>query len=419
VLKSKLAAFAGIAALTACPGGSFLADCEPACRSGYVCDGGECIADDTCEPACRSGYMCMGGTCVAQGSAGGGERELLDLPDVSMGGDTFADIALDVPSGVTSFYVTATSKQTSDLTGLMQMTAPNGSTLYANGQGGSLFRPYPTAGRFSLLFPNTPHLTIQPGRYQLRFATNADFVVPWEVHALFKRDRRSGGTIQANLYFVGVPNINAASAAQDQQCQWILSELQRIYRDAGIEIGNFRYIDATPEQAQRLGVINSIEGAGNELEQLVAIADGDSQNEGFNFLLVNSIEVGNDGLVILGIAGGIPGRVSVRGKTHGGVAVSFGGYREQPETVVTVMAHEAGHYLGLFHTSEQDGSESDPLDDTPICDTSRDADRNGIVTAEECAGLGTDNMMFWFANPGTKHFSRDQSFVLNHNPAVR
>lgn len=43
-----------------------------------------------------------------------------------------------------------------------------------------------------------------------------------------------------------------------------------------------------------------------------------------------------------------------------------------------VLAHEAGHYLGLFHTSEMTGTVFDPLSDTPECDpTILAAGRNG------------------------------------------
>jgi hypothetical protein len=65
--------------------------------------------------------------------------------------------------------------------------------------------------------------------------------------------------------------------------------------------------------------------------------------------------------------------------------------------VADTMAHEAGHYLGLRHPNERDGNMFDLLTDTPECGNDRDADRDGMVSYVECAGLGGDNLMFWLA----------------------
>ncbi len=58
--------------------------CIPACRAGYTCNRGECVAwsgeappavpapaSSECIPACRGGYVCSDGACVGEGEAAG------------------------------------------------------------------------------------------------------------------------------------------------------------------------------------------------------------------------------------------------------------------------------------------------------------------------------------------------------------
>ena len=62
------------------------------------------------------------------------------------------------------------------------------------------------------------------------------------------------------------------------------------------------------------------------------------------------------------------------------------------------LAHEVGHYLGLFHTAEKDGMLYDTLDDTP----------------EDAGG----NFMFWSYSPEQTEISEDQSHILRSHPLV-
>ena len=64
-----------------------------------------------------------------------------------------------------------------------------------------------------------------------------------------------------------------------------------------------------------------------------------------------------------GISGGIPGPPRP-GTPRSGVAVSVELAGNDSDVLAHVMAHEGGHFLGLFHTVEFFGAE-DPLPDTP------------------------------------------------------
>ena len=91
-------------------------------------------------------------------------------------------------------------------------------------------------------------------------------------------------------------------------------------------------------------------------------------------------------------------------------------------------AHEMGHQLGLFHTTEQGGIEFDIITDTAECaKSSRDNDSNGEMSAEECDGYGANNVMFWTpwstasrsAGKKQETLSSHQQHVLKYSPLAQ
>lgn len=76
------------------------------------------------------------------------------------------------------------------------------------------------------------------------------------------------------------------------------------------------------------------------------------------------------------------------------------------------IGHELGHQLGLFHTTEGDGSQHDPIGDTPECRANGEADPDRCPDGEL--------MMFW--TPGSRpqtRISATQAEVMRRNPAAR
>ena len=90
-------------------------------------------------------------------------------------------------------------------------------------------------------------------------------------------------------------------------------------------------------------------------------------------------------------------------------------------------AHEMGHQLGLFHTTENGGTVFDIITDTAECAISLDNNNNGQVSAEECDGYGANNVMFWTSwstasrAAGKKQWtlSSNQQHVLKYSPIAR
>ncbi|MGJ4752971.1 M43 family metalopeptidase leptolysin [Leptospira kmetyi] len=143
---------------------------------------------------------------------------------------------------------------------------------------------------------------------------------------------------------------------------------------------------------------------------------------------------------ILGISSGIPG-IPVTGTPKSGMIVFIENHRTATGCGTTgqdltctsdqiflakTIAHEGGHYLGLYHPVEKDvvkGRYSlDPLPETPEC---RDQNGNNLVGLGECLGdgfynSGGLNLMFWAGNPtiNQTQLTGEQGWVLRSHPLV-
>ena len=131
-----------------------------------------------------------------------------------------------------------------------------------------------------------------------------------------------------------------------------------------------------------------------------------------------------------GVSGGLPGRIGIASSWNG--VLNFLTAHATGTTLNTQLlgetaAHEMGHWLGLYHTSESTGTSFDPLSDTAECPISRDNDSDGKVYPEECDGYGADNVMFWTAwstssqAAGKKQetISSEQKYVLKYSPIAK
>ena len=124
---------------------------------------------------------------------------------------------------------------------------------------------------------------------------------------------------------------------------------------------------------------------------------------------------------------GIPGSMKIANSWNGvlnSLTTHATGSTLNSQLLGETAAHEMGHQLGLFHTSESVGTRFDILSDTPECPISRDSNSSGIVSAEECDGYGGDNLMFWTtwssssqaAGKTQETLSSHQQHVLKYSP---
>jgi hypothetical protein len=378
--------------------------CLPRCEN-YSCGAGE-----TCDSSvgiCTEGGPTSGAAQVDQRSLG---TFVLGPSDASS-----RTVSVQVPPDAVSYsLVLNASTQTKFV--LTKVVAPGGAVvLDISDFRGSAFKWQDVfeSGVSGLLFPNAPRLTLIPGTYQLTFAASVEAEVSFA--SLVKRQTGviQNGSLPIVIWFTRNQFLNARTAQTDPRFQEALNGFVQIYAGAGITLGPVTYLDITGAAATQYAVIDEF----SELDGLFAQADM-SDAQAVHLFMIEQATGELDGL--LGIAGGIPGPPAYPGLVHSGVAVALAFLSENVDIFAETMAHEAGHFLGLYHLSERSGFSHDPLLDTPECSTQDDRNNDGIISATECQGKGTDNLMFWSAsNVRQRVVTNDQRFVLTRNPSVR
>lgn len=262
--------------------------------------------------------------------------------------------------------------------------------------------PTPVA---SFVLPVSAETLPQPGCLALLPVADGDLSgEQGEVHFV---SRRYAGTGQLTLNLVVVDGVMIDQADLDAAVQ-VMSALYENNNSATIA-GTTRIDLVTNDgpfiPVQGSGVTNlrgsMLEGEANRL----------------NLFFISDF---TDAPGTLGIAAGVPGPNGITGTTGSGVILAIDSHLDASGQLDTTllgetMAHEAGHQLGLFHTSEGDGSEHDLVGDTPECAPEMDTDGDGQLSAAECPdGL---NFMFWAAaEQSQSEMSGDQSTVLFLSP---
>ncbi len=230
-----------------------------------------------------------------------------------------------------------------------------------------------------------------------------------------KTSTAAGGAVDLNVILVGNSVINASRTSQGQRnLNTAFAGAQSLYNTAGtnVKFGTIRVFEWTCETGG--DIYASLRSS--DLEQMFidggTAIGGAGNGKSINLYLVKSF---SDNAGILGISGGIGGPF-VNGKASSGVAVATFGKLSSWNPNCTLsscpvssqeaayndfigtMAHEMGHYLGLNHPSESDGTRHDIVADTPICT----ATSSGYITIGSC--LNSDNNYF----PPTNKRCRDQ-----------
>ena len=80
------------------------------------------------------------------------------------------------------------------------------------------------------------------------------------------------------------------------------------------------------------------------------------------------------------------------------------------------IIHEGAHFMGLVHTTEEEGETFDLFTDTPECRASEfDSNGDGLVEDFECDGVADgDNFMFWLE--GGPEISAGQAWAMRRHP---
>jgi hypothetical protein len=266
----------------------------------------------------------------------------------------------------------------------------------------------------------------------------------YDIQIVTKPIAASTGTIDLGLYLVS-DDWTAASAIADANGGWhrMLDTMATVYAGAGLCLGNVTFYDvpAWAKNTYATRVDASDTAPCSLLDQMFTL----SQPGGaIPLFFVDDIQAsGTAGSgVIVGIDGAIPGPAGAGGTVHSGALVNVTNIiNNSPDTCIAVpafhdcgadevayiAAHESGHYMGLYHTTEATGALFDPIGDTSQCAISCDTNNDGAVSGSECdddsstteSCGGAKNTMFWLLSEQARgQFSLQQGQILRANPAV-
>ena len=412
------------------------------CRSPYFCQKVANSAAAVCIPRCSENKnMCdavteecdtPSGACVKKGTAGQITIQTIDASPATLtiaaaqdNANATGEISFAVPADAASFTMVASAPFGGDVN-LFKLTSPSGKELFNYSRmSTSVVRTFQSDSALAVLFPNSPRLAVETGTYKASFIVFNTKGGTSKVNVVLKKSPTasvSRGTMDLNLWFVGVPPLDASSAKTDAQFQSMLTSFKNFYAQTGITLGTVSYFDVDASTASRLSIIESTQGPTSELRELFRYSShAPAGNGAMNYFFIKEIreDSAGAGYITIGMSGGIPGVPVVQGTPTSGVAVAVLDIQKSPEKVAKLMAHEGGHWLGLFHDTESNGKYFDQLPDTPECPASNDANGNSLMDASECGGgKGAENVMFWLLSDN-RLFTNNQSFVVLHNPAIK
>lgn len=246
--------------------------------------------------------------------------------------------------------------------------------------------------------------------------------------------------LNVRLIFVdgtyATPSIAGVQAAVDRMTQ--------VYAQNSVKI-DLQFTATTVSAAEFQTIANLDDDTGSvsaSLTKLYTSTSGAQDATSLNiYLTADESQVGG----VLGISSGIPGLPGVTGSKKSGMILFIEPHRSSGNAgevlsnsdlvfLGNTMAHEAGHFLGLFHTNERNGYNSasptglnarDPIRDTPSCASTlaNTVYANGVVDIDECIGTtftsaGGYNLMFWAGDGVTDQgqLTGEQGWLLRNNP---
>jgi len=341
------------------------------------------------------------------------------IPDVELGDDGESEeLYVELPEETSSVFLTVQSELDSVFFTLKKViTPPPLSQSVVKGAGDATC--IPCANRVSaaqkvasFIIPNDPQIEVKGGEWTFKIRQTAiskiegsptsypplggtcDVVVLARTQPV-----PDTGVLKVRFHFTGVGGLTAETAPEDETLQLGIDELTAILATAGIgvEVAGYHDVPGIEEDPSLIDLQSTL-GWPNDLSKLL-LTGQDEDSRALNVFFAGSIYQDADfggGGIVLGIAAGVPGPAFLGPSYRSGVAIATV-WDGVSEYLGNVLAHEVGHYLGLYHTTEKTGTH-DTLEDT--------GDDDGT------------NLMFWAYSSDQLQISEHQAWVARSHPMV-
>jgi hypothetical protein len=283
------------------------------------------------------------------------------------------------------------------------------------GQFASPGRVLPAQQLGAFIVPSTSDVPLSPGRWRLR-AGQADRGTDREgnaspvaragavrVFVLLKTTPTT--TTRARLAFLfSGSTLRADTAANDAHFVSAVSTVQQRFADVGIDLGqgldDVDLADVPADVAQPIVALDLPRCDGVELDAVSALGRADR----LNVVVIDRFECGAFGPYLLGMSTGLPLLPFAGGTLHSSVVVAGSFFVDEADTLATVIAHELGHGLGLFHTQENDRFGADIFD---------------IIADTENDNAAANIMFFDLSRVTSTSFSAGQGRTMRQAPQVQ
>jgi hypothetical protein len=341
------------------------------------------------------------------------ERDELGL--FTTGTDGNVAIPFTVPDGAVATEVYCGPYGADHVATAETITAPDGTVVYDRAApDGAPLRVDDQADLLVVTLPQAPELDLTPGDWSLVVHSYAADPVSLTCVAVHRTDPVGDSpTIDLDFVFIDAdvvaPHVNAAEAPDSLES--VLDSVATSWGAGGLSIGDVVYEDYDGDD-DAFATVDGSEELGTLLRDVRSPGD-----RSLTIFVVQDI-TDDAGAHPAGVSGGTPGAAAVGGTSRSGIVVSAAGFADPggPEAFARAIAHSGANFLGLYDTTSKDGSQVDPLTDTPECS---DSDGDDVLNADECAGKGAENLMWWSPTADSVQLSDDQAWVLARSVAVR
>jgi len=326
------------------------------------------------------------------------ERIVVDFGDVPIAGGESPWLDVTLPPHAVSLSLEGVGPPGIVL-GTNGFEGPGGK-VYENAAFTGAFLQFPDSEVFTATLPESddPAVQLVPGGGTYRFRLN---VIAGSATSVSARaiilNRPLGvplsGRLDLNIFLSTGLGLTAAGAPSDPTLQAVLAEADRILAQRELRLGSVDYY-ALPSGYE---FVSTYARFGDLCEESAA-----ATRNRLNLFLVRQA-IGGE---VLGVAGRIAGPMRA-GTRASGVMVDydFGSVAARGY----VIAHELGHYLGLMHTTESDGSH-DLISDTAECPASG--------TNAACPTPGGSYLMHWQVLAADPVITAAQGRILLVHPHV-